>query len=166
MNAPKFADPYTSPGGKGLPYHASVRLRSSSIGVIKEKINGVEIPIGSKIKIKVRKNRVGPPLRECEIDLYFDSGIDDYSSWLGVMKDYKLCSQAGAWYSWTDEDTGEVIKFQSKDFVDKILSVQKYKDKIYSQICDKVIMSYKSFDELPEVRLDKITLSNELLDDE
>ena len=164
LNAPAFSDPWTTPGGKGIPFHASVRLRLSSIGAIKAKREGRDEIVGSRVKAKLVKNRCGPPLRECEYEVYFDSGIDDYSSWLTVMKEHNLVSQSGAWYSWTDKRSGEVIKFQSKEFVEKIMSDPELYDIVYDEIADKVIMKYKKLD---EARIDDVTLSNEpLLQDE
>ncbi len=164
LNAPAFSDPWTTPGGKGIPFHASVRLRLSSIGAIKAKKDGRDEIVGSRVKAKLVKNRCGPPLRECEYEVYFDSGIDDYSSWLTVMKYHNLVSQSGAWYSWTDKRSGEVIKFQSKEFVEKIMSDPELYDIVYDEIADKVIMKYKKLD---EARIDDVTLSNEpLLQDE
>lgn len=164
LNAPAFSDPWTTPGGKGIPFHASVRLRLSSIGAIKAKREGRDEIVGSRVKAKLVKNRVGPPLRECEYEVYFDSGIDDYSSWLTVMKEHNLVSQSGAWYQWTDKRTGEIIKFQSKEFVEKIMSNPELYDIVYDEIAEKVIMKYKKLD---EARIDDVTLSNEpLLQDE
>lgn len=163
LNAPAFSDPWTTPGGKGIPFHASVRLRLSSIGAIKTKVDGHDQIVGSRVKAKLVKNRVGPPLRECEYEVYFDSGIDDFSSWLTTMKDYGLVNQAGAWYSWTDKESGEVIKFQSKEFVDKIINVPKYKETIYDEIADKVIMKYQQLD---SPRIDDVVLSDEIPFDE
>ncbi len=163
LNAPAFSDPWTTPGGKGIPFHASVRLRLSSIGAIKTKVDGHDQIVGSRVKAKLVKNRVGPPLRECEYEVYFDSGIDDFSSWLTTMKDYGLVNQAGAWYSWTDKDSGEVIKFQSKEFVEKIINIPKYKETIYDEIADKVIMKYQQLD---SPRIDDVVLSDEIPFDE
>lgn len=164
LNAPAFSDPWTTPGGKGIPFHASVRLRLSSIGAIKAKREGRDEIVGSRVKAKLVKNRCGPPLRECEYEVYFDSGIDDYSSWLTVMKEHNLVSQSGAWYQWTDKRTGEVIKFQSKEFVEKIMSNPELYDIVYDEIAEKVIMKYKKLD---EARIDDVMLSNEpLLQDE
>lgn len=164
LNAPAFSDPWTTPGGKGIPFHASVRLRLSSIGAIKAKREGRDEIVGSRVKAKLVKNRCGPPLRECEYEVYFDSGIDDYSSWLTVMKEHNLVSQSGAWYQWTDKRSGEIIKFQSKEFVEKIMSNPELYDIVYDEIADKVIMKYKKLD---EARIDDVTLSNEpLLQDE
>lgn len=159
LNAPAFSDPWVTPGGKGIPFHASVRLRLSSVGSIKAKIEGKDLIVGSRVKAKLVKNRVGPPLRECEYEVYFDSGIDDYSSWLTTMKDYNLVNQSGAWYSWTDKKSGEVIKFQSKEFVDKIINVSEYRETIYDDIADKVIMKYQQLD---GPRIDDAILSDEI----
>ena len=163
LNAPAFSDPWTTPGGKGIPFHASVRIRLSSIGAIKAKINGRDEIVGSRVKAKLVKNRCGPPLRECEYEVYFDSGIDDYSSWLTVMKEHGLVSQSGAWYNWTDKISGEVIKFQSKEFVEKIMSNSKLQDVVYDEIADKVIMKYQKLD---GARIDDVVLSNDPLLDE
>ena len=153
----------TTPGGKGIPFHASVRIRLSSIGAIKAKVNGIDAVVGSRVKAKLVKNRCGPPLREAEYAVYFDSGIDDYSSWLEVMKDYNLVKQSGAWYEYTDKRTGEIIKFQSKDFVEKIISQPELAEIVYDDIAEKVIMVYQKSD---EVRIDDVVVSDEPLLDE
>jgi len=163
LNAPAFSDPWTTPGGKGIPFHASVRIRLSSVGAIKAKVNGQDTIVGSRVKAKLVKNRCGPPLREAEYAVYFDSGIDDYGSWLETMKDYNLVKQSGAWYEWTDQTTGEIIKFQSKDFVSKIISNPEYKEVVYDSIAEKVVMQYQKTD---EVRIDDVSITDEPLLDE
>ena len=79
------------------------------------------------------------------------------------MKDHSLVSQAGAWYSWTNKETGEVIKFQSKDFVEKIMNNSKLKEMIYDEIAEKVIMKYQQLD---SARIDEVIISNQPIDDE
>jgi recombination protein RecA len=162
LNAPAFSDPWITPGGKGIPFHASVRIRLASIGAIKQKRNSVDEVVGTRVKAKLVKNRVGPPLRECEYEIYFDSGIDDYSSWLSTMKDYGLVAQSGAWYSWTNKHTGEIVKFQSKEFVEKIIKNDKFHSIVYDEIAEKVIMKYQ---ELDAARIDEVIISDEILDD-
>jgi hypothetical protein len=79
------------------------------------------------------------------------------------MKDYNLVKQSGAWYEYTDKSTGEVIKFQGKDFVEKIISDPERAEMVYDEIAEKVIMVYQKTD---EVRLDNVIISDEpLLDD-
>jgi len=140
-----FGDPYTTSGGKAIAFHSSVRLRLKSIGQIKLKDeNGREEVFGIKTRAQVIKNRMGPPLRSIDYDIYFDSGIDDYGSWLTMLKDFKLVSQAGAWYTYTDTATGEEIKFQSKDFQGKLLDQPGMRDQIYNAICEKYILNYRA----------------------
>lgn len=144
LNTMAFADPYTTSGGKALSFHSSVRVRLQSAGQIKI---GTEV-IGMNVKCKIIKNRLGPPLRNVEYNIYFDSGIDDYGSWLEVMKSKKLVSAAGAWYTYNvvDKETGEVlksIKFQSKDFYSKLIVEENLRETIYQEICDSLILKYK-----------------------
>jgi recombination protein RecA len=136
-----FGDPWTTSGGKALPFHASIRIRLKNMGQIKDKKKNT---IGIKIKAQVIKNRLGPPLRTAEFPLYFDSGIDDYGGWLTVMKEYNLVTQAGTWYTFKDKNDNE-IKFQSKDWK-KQLEDSQLKRYIYDLICDKIILKYKSSD--------------------
>lgn len=141
MNAPAFSDPWTTSGGKAIAFHASTRIRLSLIGKIQD---GNKNVIGVNVKAVVVKNRLGPPHRVAEFDIYFDRGIDDYGSWLDVLKDNGLVKQTGAWYTLVDETTGEEIKFQSKDFPKLLDSNITRKEAIYTQICDSLIMKYRS----------------------
>ncbi len=140
-----FGDPWTTSGGKAIAFHSSVRLRLKSVGQIKLKGNsGKDEILGMTTRAQVIKNRMGPPLRSVDYDIYFDSGIDDYGSWLTMMKDYGLVTQAGAWYTYTDTETGEIIKFQSKDFREKLIDNPEMKNRVYQSICDKYILNYKA----------------------
>ena len=141
MNAPAFSDPWTTSGGKAIAFHASTRIRLSVIGKINDSNKNV---VGVKVKAVVVKNRLGPPHRIAEFDIYFDRGIDDYGSWLDVLKNNGLVKQSGAWYTLVDESTGEEIKFQSKDFPKILEEDIPRKEAIYQKICDELIMKYKS----------------------
>lgn len=139
-----FGDPWTTAGGKAVAFHSSVRLRLKSVGQIKLKVEGRDEILGMQTRCQVIKNRMGPPLRSVDYDIYFDSGIDDYGSWLEVMKNYNLVTQAGAWYTWVNPDTAEVVKFQSKEFESKLLANEEMKNEVYKAICDKYILNYKA----------------------
>jgi len=152
-----FGDPYTTSGGKAIGFHASCRLRLKAAGQIKVKSNGKDQVIGIKTKAQVVKNRMGPPLRTAEFNILFDSGIDDYGSWLQIMKDNKLVSQGGSWYTYTDTVTGEIIKFMSKEFEDKILSDPERKARLYDEICESMIMDYKT----DQIGIDDLEIGND-----
>jgi len=138
-----FGDPWTTSGGKALAFHSSVRLRLKAMGQLKATVNGVEQTIGIKTKCQVIKNRVGPPMRSAEFDIMFDSGINNLDGWLNVMKAYKLIRQGGSWYTY-EKTSGEELKFQAKDFSEKILNDPLLKEEIYTKICDTLIMQYSS----------------------
>jgi hypothetical protein len=133
----------TTSGGKALAFASSVRLRLKSMGQLKAKVNGVEQTIGIKTRCQVIKNRVGPPMRSAEFDIMFDSGINNMDGWLTVLKDYKLIRQGGAWYTYERKD-GTELKFQAKDFADKVESDSVLKEELYNKICETLIMKYRS----------------------
>jgi recombination protein RecA len=141
MNAPAFSDPWTTSGGKAIAFHASTRLRLSLTGKISNSAGDV---IGVKVKANVVKNRLGPPHRTAEFEIYFNRGIDDTGAWLSMMKENKLVKQSGAWYTYDDPTTGEEIKFQSKEFAKFLEEDEERKNLIYEEICDSLIMRYQS----------------------
>ena len=152
-----FGDPWTTSGGKALPFHASTRIRLKNMGQIK--VGAKNDVIGMKCRAQIIKNRLGPPLRHADFNLYFDSGIDDMGSWLTVLKDHKLLKIAGAWY--TLEYKGKDIKFQSKDFEKKIEENDGLKEYLYDKICDVSILKYKSAD----LGIDDVIYTNEVVGD-
>ena len=151
-----FGDPWTTSGGKALPFHASTRIRLKNMGQIKDTKKNT---IGIKIRAQVIKNRLGPPLRSAEFPLYFDKGIDDFGSWLTIMKDHKLVKQAGAWYTYTDQN-GKDHKFQSKDF-GALISDEETQKHIYDSICEKLILKYDS----AQLGIDDVTTEDEFADE-
>ena len=151
-----FGDPWTTSGGKALPFHSSTRIRLKNVGQIKDTKKNT---IGIKIRAQVIKNRLGPPLRSADFSLYFDKGIDDFGSWLEVLKGHKLIKQAGAWYTLEDQD-GKEHKFQSKDFGSLMADedTQKY---IYDKICKASILKYDS----GKLGIDDVRTSDEFADE-
>jgi len=151
-----FGDPWTTSGGKALPFHSSTRIRLKNKGQIKDAKKNT---IGMTILAQVIKNRLGPPLRSCEFPLFFESGIDDIGSWLKVMKDHNIVKQAGAWYTITDH-LGAEHKFQSKEFGEK-LSDPDFKTFVYEQICEKVILKY----DMKKMGIDDVIVTDEVVGD-
>jgi recombination protein RecA len=163
-----FGDQWTTAGGKAIPFHASVRLRLKNTGQIKAQVNGAEQVVGSKTSVQVVKNRMGPPHRKIDYEIYYDSGIDNYGGWLLMMKKFKLVKQAGAWYTLEDVDheTGEIFgeyKFQSKDFVDKVISQPDTKERLYRRICDAYIFKYQAG---VDGGIDDVVIDEEVVDEE
>jgi recombination protein RecA len=163
-----FGDQWTTSGGKAIPFHASVRLRLKNTGMIKAKINGVEQVVGSKTEVQVVKNRMGPPHRKVNYEIYYDSGIDNYGGWLETMKKFDLVKQAGAHYTLEDVDiaTGETygeIKFQSKNFMEKVIAKPEVKERLYQRICDAYIFKYQAG---IDGGIDDVIITEEVYDEE
>ena len=163
-----FGDQWTTAGGKAIPFHASVRLRLKNTGMIKAKVSGVEQVVGSKTNVQVVKNRMGPPHRKVDYEIYYDSGIDNYGGWLSIMKNFDLVKQSGAWYTLEDIDheTGETfgeMKFQSKDFVEKVINNPEAKDRLYRRICDAYIFKYQAG---IDGGIDDVIITDEFIDEE
>ena len=152
-----FGDPWTTSGGKALPFHASTRIRLKNLGQIKDSKKNT---IGMKCRAQIIKNRLGPPLRHADYDMYFDSGIDNYGGWLGVMKEHKLVKQAGAWYTLTYRKKD--YKFQSKDFKELMETNDGLRNHLYEQICEKAILEYKT----GNVGIDDVQFTKEVIGDE
>ena len=151
-----FGDPWTTSGGKALPFHASTRIRLKNMGQIKDTGKNV---LGMKCRAQIVKNRLGPPLRHADYDMYFDRGIDNYGGWLTVMKEHKLVKVGGAWYTLVDQN-GDEHKFQSKDWEELITKNDELREYVYQLICDKVILQYKE-----KLGIDDVEFTDEVLGD-
>ena len=151
-----FGDPWTTSGGKALPFHASTRIRLKNMGQIKDSKKNV---LGMKCRAQIVKNRLGPPLRHADYDMYFDRGIDNYGAWLTVLKEHKLIKSGGAWYTLTDQD-GKDHKFMSKDWEEMITGNDELREYVYGIICDKVILKYKE-----KLGIDDVEFTDEVIGD-
>jgi recombination protein RecA len=151
-----FGDPWTTSGGKALPFHASTRIRLKNMGQIKDSKKNT---IGMKCRAQIVKNRLGPPLRHADYDMYFDRGIDNYGAWLTVLKEHKLVKVGGAWYTLVDEK-GKEYKFQSKDWEDLITQNDELRKYLYQLICDKVILKYQE-----KLGIDDVEFTDEVIGD-
>ena len=151
-----FGDPWTTSGGKALPFHASTRIRLKNMGQIKDTGKNV---LGMKCRAQIVKNRLGPPLRLADYDMYFVRGIDNYGAWLTVLKEHKLVKSGGAWYTLTDEK-GKEHKFQSKDWEELITENDELREYVYQIICDKVILKYQE-----KLGIDDVEFTDEVIGD-
>jgi recombination protein RecA len=89
-----FGNPETTPGGRALPYAASVRIDLRKKEDIKNKEGD---SIGIKVKAKVIKNKMAPPLKIAEFDIFYGRGIDQYGSILDLALSIGIFAQKGAW---------------------------------------------------------------------
>jgi len=98
-----FGNPETTTGGRALKFYASVRLDIRRISAIKD---GEEV-VGSRVKVKVVKNKVAPPFREAEFDIIYGEGISRLGSVVDLGVAHKVVEKSGAWYAYGSERIGQ-----------------------------------------------------------
>jgi recombination protein RecA len=98
-----FGNPETTAGGNALKFYASVRLDIRRI----ENIKSAQESVGNRVRVKVVKNKVAPPFKQAEFDIYFNEGISRAGELvdLGVAKG--IIDKAGAWYSYDGNRIGQ-----------------------------------------------------------
>jgi recombination protein RecA len=89
-----FGNPETTPGGKALKFYTSVRLDIRRIAQIKK---GEEI-VGGRVRVKVVKNKVGPPFKQTEFDLMYNEGISREGELIALGEKYALVAKSGSTY--------------------------------------------------------------------
>jgi len=94
-----YGNPETTTGGNALKFYASVRLDIRKIGVVK---NGEQV-VGNKTRVKVVKNKVAPPFRECEFEILYGTGICSVGEIVDLASEAGLLEKSGAYYSWQGE---------------------------------------------------------------
>ncbi|ATL98464.1 recombinase RecA [Aeromonas piscicola] len=98
-----FGSPETTTGGNALKFYASVRLDIRRIGAIKE---GDEV-VGNETRVKVVKNKVAPPFKQAEFQIFYGVGISKEGELVDLGVKHKLIDKAGAWYSYNGEKIGQ-----------------------------------------------------------
>ncbi|MFA6134170.1 MAG: recombinase RecA [Phycisphaerae bacterium] len=98
-----FGNPETTPGGNALKFYSSVRLDVRRVNTIKEG----EEAIGSRVRVRVVKNKVAPPFRSTELDIMFDSGISYHGDLVDLAVTHEIIDKQGAWFSYGDVRLGQ-----------------------------------------------------------
>lgn len=136
------AEKYTVPGGKAIGFHATTRLRVQTTGKIKMKINGVEEIVGTSIKMKVVKSKLGPANRECTYEAFYSAGIKDYTNWIDVLIKYGKAERVGMSYQVVDPETGEIHKYTGAKWEDVLKSDIGIRSVLYKLLCEVLVMDY------------------------
>lgn len=99
-----YGSPETTTGGKALKFYASVRIDVRKL----ETLKGTDgMPIGSRTKIKIVKNKVAPPFRQVEVDMMYGEGISNVGSILDMALERDIVKKSGAWFSYNDMRIGQ-----------------------------------------------------------
>jgi recombination protein RecA len=121
-----LGNPETTTGGRALKFYASLRVDVRRMTAIKD---GEQV-IGNRVKVKIVKNKMAPPFRDCEFDIIYGEGISREGDLVDTGVNVGLIEKSGTWYSYKGERVG-----QGRDNVKKLL---KEKPELANQI-DKEI---------------------------
>ncbi|HYK21681.1 MAG TPA: recombinase RecA [Pyrinomonadaceae bacterium] len=119
-----FGSPETTTGGRALKFYSSLRLDIRRIGAIKD---GDRV-VGNRTKVKVAKNKVAPPFRECEFDIMYGEGISREGDLLDLATAQRIVEKSGAWFSFKGERLGqgrENAKQALKDHPEVLRKIEK-----------------------------------------
>ncbi|MGV8121889.1 MAG: recombinase RecA [Candidatus Xenobiia bacterium LiM19] len=105
VGAPAFASHETTPGGRALKFYSSLRIQVKKIGSLKDsKTNELN---GHRCKITIKKNKVAPPFKECELEVYYGTGFSREASVLQEALNYKVVAKSGSWLAFGDVKLGQ-----------------------------------------------------------
>ena len=98
-----FGNPETTPGGRALKFYSSIRMEIRRITSLKD---GGEM-VGSRVRVKVVKNKVAPPFKQTEFDIMYGQGISYEGDVLDLAVSGDIVEKTGAWYSFEDTKIGQ-----------------------------------------------------------
>ena len=135
-----FGNPETTTGGRALKFYASERMEIRKGEAIK---SGTEV-IGHRARIKVVKNKVAPPFRNCEVDIMYGTGISKEGTLLDLGSSMEILEKSGTWYSYKGERLGqgkENVKNYLKEHADVAAEIEQI-------IRDTLVAEPEKFDEV------------------
>mgnify|MGYP001432982790 CR=1 FL=1 len=98
-----FGNPETTPGGRALKFYSSIRMEIRRITSLKD----AGEMVGSRVRVKVVKNKVAPPFKQTEFDIMYGKGISSEGDILDLAVAGDIVEKTGAWYSFEDMKIGQ-----------------------------------------------------------
>jgi len=130
-----FGNPETTTGGRALKFYASIRMDIRRIGGIKSSDNTNEI--GSRVKVKVVKNKCAPPFQTAEFDVLFNEGFSHSGSLVDVGVDFGVIEKKGTWFSYGNLRLGQGREAAKEEVRKKPELAKEIEEKIYEKINKK-----------------------------
>ena len=122
-----FGNPETTTGGNALKFYSSVRLDIRKISQIKEGEN----VLGSRVKVKVVKNKVAPPFRKAEFDILYGEGISRSGEIVDLGVETNVIKKSGSWFSYGDSKLA-----QGRDAVKRLIEDN---PELADELCEKIL---------------------------
>jgi recombination protein RecA len=126
-----FGSPETTSGGNALKFYASMRLDIRRIDNLK--VN--QEVIGGRVRVKVVKNKVAPPFKQAEFDIYFNEGISKAGELVDLGVELGVIERTGTWYSYGTTKIG-----QGRDNARRFLSEN---ESIFNEVESKILAAGK-----------------------
>lgn len=125
-----FGNPETTTGGNALKFYASVRVDIRRISQIK---TGDEV-MGSRVRVKIVKNKIAPPFKKAEFDIMYGEGISKVGEIIDLGVDQNLIKKSGSWYSYGDTKLGQGRDSVKQLLFDNIELAEELEAKIRAQL--------------------------------
>ncbi len=125
-----YGNPETTPGGRALKFYASVRLDVRKQG---QPIKSGNDAVGNRVRVKVTKNKLAPPFREHEIELYFGKGIDPLADLVTVAIATEVIDKSGSWLSYGETRLGQGKEKAAEFLKGEPRMAQEIREKVLAQ---------------------------------
>ncbi len=132
-----YGDKETTPGGKALKFYAAQRYRLTKKSQSDKKQKGVII--GHTVKVKCRKNKLGPPQREAEFPLFYTTGVDDITNLVKVGREYDIIIKEGQFYIFNGINKNNEISLKERGldaFTKAVAKNEEVQKALYSAILE------------------------------
>jgi recombination protein RecA len=137
-----FGNPETTSGGKALKFYASIRLDIRRIGSIKGPDGGNDI--GSRVKVKVVKNKCAPPFQTAEFDILFNEGISHIGSLIDCGVDLNIIDKKGTWFSYLNHRLGQGREAAREELKKNTKLAEEIETAIHAKIAAGSVLPKKS----------------------
>ncbi len=98
-----FGNPETTTGGRALKFYSTIRMEVRKSEAIK---SGQDV-IGNKVNVKIAKNKVAPPFKTCQVEIYYGEGISHISEIINLGVEFGIIDKSGSWYAYEGEKIGQ-----------------------------------------------------------
>ncbi len=140
-----FGNPETTTGGNALKFYSSIRIEVRRSAQIK---SGEDI-IGNRVNAKVVKNKVAPPFRKAEFDIFYNEGISYEADLINAGEKFDVIKKGGSWYSYGGNKLGQGLDASRKYLQENKDLAEKIKEEIYKIATGDKVDSKSSVEEKP-----------------